>query len=188
MNDTIYSANRDTTRACVQENKSSHIRAEGILSIIMNVTFNNTIPTLQQTFVYDETEGVLDENRLIADYIHDYVSAWYWKREWAKYNGDKEFVFNRYKIFETKRKHLLQNYLQYHDIVNQYRSKVDVKDLKTGDLLYDIHYNIQRVYSNEYGQLMIYNDLYNSLYGFNILNDDQLAEVIATYPKLMSKK
>ena len=84
---TIYRINRDQSASYIKHNLSYSDRIDNVLVITVIAEFTNEIPKLKETFIFDEREGQIDIDKSVSRVIHDYVAAWFWKKDWDAYNG-----------------------------------------------------------------------------------------------------
>ena len=135
---TIYSINRDQSASYIKHNLSYGDRIDNVLVITVIAEFTNEIPKLKETFIFDEREGQIDIDKIVSMVIHDYVSAWFWKKDWDAYNGVDGKSFNSRGVFEYFRMHNYRSFMSVNMVRNEVKESVDIHTLKTGDLLVDV--------------------------------------------------
>lgn len=167
----IYSINRVQSASYIKHNLSHGDRIDNVLVITVIAEFTNEIPKLKETFVYDERAGQVDIDKIVSMIIHDYVSAWFWKKDWDAYNGVEGKPFNSRGVFEYFRMHNYRSFMSANVVRNEVKESVDIHTLKTGDLLVDGEGDIHRVHAITKESIIIAYDYFSryTVYDLNTL-------------------
>lgn len=181
---TIYSINRDQSASYIKHNLSYGDRIDNVLVITVIAEFTNEIPKLKETFIFDEREGQVDIDKIVSMVIHDYVSAWFWKKDWDAYNGVDGKPFNSRGVFEYYRMHNYRSFMSVNMVRNEVKGSVDIHTLKTGDLLVDGEGDIHRVHAITKESIIIAYDYFSRYTVYDLNTGPVIDHLIKQFPGL----
>ena len=156
---TINAITKDMLYDIIDTNLTAYVRHNHVLSIGFNVRFKDDTPHMVETFVYDESESILDADSIIEMLIHTFANAWHAQKQWNEFNGT-DINSSSKSIFNMTRVHNMKSFMAKNRVVNEYKS-VNISQLKIGNLLIDTEGDIHRVHSVIKDAIIISNDFYS---------------------------